>query len=146
MQREPEGQSTKASAYGHLPGRPVPGKYIWGVLLLLQSCAGTYPVLVERTIQSQPVRQTLYLMDTSWQEERNKEALNLVFEKKDWPGALEMWTFMSQKKLALDCGLLSNLAVATFMNGQDAFARAEHAVRLCPEETIRHNFRIITSR
>lgn len=93
------------------------------------------------------MRQPLYLMDTDWQEERNKQALALVFEKKDWPGALEIWTLMSGRKLALDCGLLSNLAVATFMTGKDAFARAETAVRLCPdEETIRHNFRIIISR
>ena len=124
----------------------MPCKYIWILLIFCQGCVSTYPVLLERTIQAQTVRQTLYLMDTSWQEERNKEALAFVFEKKDWAGALEMWTFMSQKKLALDCGLLSNLAVAAFMNGKDAFTQAEHAVRLCPEETIRHNFRIIASK
>lgn len=86
-------------------------------------------------------------MDTSWQKERNQTALSLVLEKKDWAGALEIWTVMSERKLALDCGLLSNLAVATFMTGKEAFARAETAVRLCPdEEPIRHNFRIIASR
>lgn len=124
----------------------MPGKYIWVLLLFSQACASTYPVLVERNVQSQTVRQTLYLLDTSWQEEQNKDALRLVFEKKDWPGALEIWKLMSQKKLALDCGLLANLAVATFMNGKEAFAEAEQAVRLCPEQPIRHNFRIIASK
>lgn len=93
------------------------------------------------------MRQTLYLMDTSWQAEKNREALALIFEKKDWPGAFEMWKLMAGRKLALDCGLLSNLAVAAFITGEDAFARAETAVRNCPdEEIIRRNFRIIASK
>lgn len=134
------------AAYSHRARARAACKYICAFWILASGCSATYPVVVERTIEGHAVRQTLYLLDTDWQSEQNERALNLVFEKKDWPGALAVWTFMSEKKLALDCGLLSNLAVAEFMTGKDAFRRAEHALRYCDDSTIRRNFRIITAR
>ncbi|MCE9596966.1 MAG: hypothetical protein K8S54_03275 [Spirochaetia bacterium] len=64
----------------------------------------------------------------------------------NWSGALSEWNDMLQKKLAYDCGLLGNHAVALFMNGKPAFAAAETAVRNCPDnESLRHNFKMITA-
>ncbi|MBL8019673.1 MAG: hypothetical protein JNM27_08425 [Leptospirales bacterium] len=76
--------------------------------------------------------------------DRNEAARELALAGK-WAEALTEWNSMLARKLALDCGLLANRAVALYMNGQPAFDAAETAVRNCPdEEAIRHNFKMIT--
>ncbi len=105
-------------------------------------CRSSYAFYVDR---GQNVRKKLFLLDSTFQGVRNEKALDLARAGK-WEEALAVWEEMENHKLAIDCGLFSNAALARYMTGRPALNAMERAVRICPDdEEIRNNFRVLST-